>query len=335
MRDDSALVHDDETPGVPDYGTPGGVPARVGGPAYGSARPSRTVSDAPVSDSEARPDGGDDGDDEGGFAGFLDAFQDRAQAVLSDLGIGPDDDLPTVSDGVDWSLYPGTRAGDAEFALAALSQEQTIERNEAVLASLRDAITPSFGLSWGLFGEIPRIDPEINDWGGESLLETCTTGVWRSTAKLTNPLVKQQLVELVTRMLAAAGFTDVTLENDPGRASRPVPGDASPLVEAERRLDEIEREFGGRTLRDQPVWRLVAHEKVHSDSRFELTIIDLRLDRTGAFLERARARAALRGGPMNSVDIGIVSRGTLPEVLAGEFRERAERYERRDPPAAG
>ncbi|KQO11518.1 hypothetical protein ASF06_02405 [Agreia sp. Leaf244] len=316
MRDDSAPVHDDETPGMPDYGTPGGVPARVGGPVYGSARPSRTVSDAPATDLEAQPD-----DDEGGFADFLDAVQDRAQAVLSDLGIGPDDDLPTVSDGVDWSHYPGTRVHDAEFALAALSQEQTIERNEALLARLRDAITPRFGLSWGLFGEIPRIEPETNDWGGESLLETCTTGTWRSTARLTNPLVKQQLVDLVSGLLEAEGFHDVTLRNDPARAS----GQAA--------LAELEREFGGTQLKDQVIWSLVARESVHSDSEFELTIIELKHDRTGRFLEAARARAELRGGPMSSVDLEIVSRGTLSTESAAEFRERARRYDDREPPA--
>jgi len=314
MRDDSAPVHD-EAPGVPDYGTPGGVPARVGGPVYGSARPSRTVSDAPASDLEAQPDG-----DEGGFADFLDAVQDRAQAVLSDLGIGPDDDLPTVSDGVDWLQYPGTRAHDAEFVLAALSQEQTIERNESVLARLRDAITPRFGLSWGLFGEIPRIDPEVNDWGGESLLETCTTGTWRSTARLTNPLVKRQLVDLVSGLLEAEGFHDVTLRNDPARASGPAA------------LADLEREFGGTTLKDQVIWSLVARESVHSDSEFELTIIELKHDRTGRFLEAAQARAELRGGPMSSVDLEIVSRGTLPAELEDEFRDRARRYDDREPP---
>ena len=316
MRDDSAPVHDDETPGVPDYGTPGGAPARVGGPVYGSARPSRTVSDAPATDLEAQPD-----DDEGGFADFLDAVQDRAQAVLSDLGIGPDDDLPTVSDGVDWSHYPGTRLHDAEFVLAALSQEQTIERNEVLLARMRDAITPRFGLSWGLFGEIPRIEPETNDWGGESLLETCTTGTWRSTARLTNPLVKKQLVDLVSGLLEAEGFHDVTLRNDPARAS----GQAA--------LDELEREFGGTTLKDQVIWSLVARESKHSDSEFELTIIELKHDRTGRFLEAARARAELRGGPMSSVDLEIVSRGTLPAESAAKFRERARRYDDREPPA--
>jgi hypothetical protein len=302
---------------VPDYGTPGRSPQP-----------------------EDEPRDAEPSDDEGGFADFLDELQDKARAVLSDLGIGPDDDLPTVSDGVDWILYPGTRAGDAERTLAALSQQQTIRRNEELLARIREAITPQFGLSWGLFGEIPRIEPETNEWGGESLLETTTTGTWRSSAKLTNPLVKQQLVDLVARMLVAEGFTDVTLENDPARASGGGQGDAPAagkgpahtIAEVERRLDEIEREFGGRTLRDQPIWRLVAREDEHSDSTFELTIIDLRLDRTGTFLERARARAALRGGPMNSVDLEIVSRGTLPGELAGEFRDRAERYDRRDPP---
>lgn len=309
-------MHDDAEGGIPDYGTPGGTPPRVGGPAYGSARPARTVSDAPAPAVETEP--GDD--DEGGLAGFLDAVQDRAQAVLSDLGIGPDDDLPTVADGVDWSLYPGTRAGDADFALAALSQEETIERNEALLARLREAITPRFGLSWGLFGEIPRIDPEVNDWGGDSLLETCTTGTWRSTAKLTNPLVKMKLVDLVRGMLGAAGFHDVTLRNDPAHAS----GAAA--------LAALEHEFGGMTLRDQVVWSLVARESVHSDSVFELTIIELKHDRTGRFLEAAQARAELRGGPMSSVDLEIVSRGTLPAELEDEFRDRARRYDDREPP---
>ena len=309
-------MHDDAEGGIPDYGTPGGTPPRMGGPAYGSARPARTVSDAPAPAVETGP--GDD--DEGGLAGFLDAVQDRAQAVLSDLGIGPDDDLPTVADGVDWSLYPGTRAGDADFALATLSQEETIERNEALLARLREAITPRFGLSWGLFGEIPRIDPEVNDWGGESLLETCTTGTWRSTAKLTNPLVKMQLVDLVTGLLEAEGFHDVALRNDPARAS----GAAA--------LAAMEHEFGGMTLRDQVVWSLVARESAHSDSEFELTIIELKHDRTGRFLEAAKARAELRGGPMSSVDLEIVSRGTLPAELKDEFRDRARRYDDREPP---
>jgi hypothetical protein len=304
--------------GVPDYGTPSEGPRTDGGQSL-DAR-------GDVRDAEPEPD-------EGGFADFIDELQDRARGVLSDMGIGPDDDLPTVSDGVDWALYPGTRAGDAERALAGLSQQQTIRRNEELLARIREAITPNFGLSWGLFGEIPRIEPETNDWGGASLLETTTTGIWRSTAKLTNPLVKQQLVDLVGRMLVAGGFTDVTLENDPARASGAVVGHAGPIAEVERRLDELEREFGGRTLREQPIWRLTAREEVHSDSIFELTIIDLRLDRTEAFLERARARAKLRGGPMNSVDLEIVSRGTLQEELADEFRERAERYDRREPPA--
>ncbi|MBF4632945.1 hypothetical protein ITJ38_00840 [Agreia pratensis] len=316
MRDDTSPVHDDEAPGIPDYGTPGGAPPRVGGPAYGSPRQARPVSDAQGQALETEP-----GDDEGGLAGFLDAVQDRAQAVLSDLGIGPDDDLPTVSDGVDWSHYPGTRAGDADFALAALSQQETIERNEALLARLRAAITPQFGLSWGLFGEIPRIDSELNDWGGESLLETCTTGTWRSTAKLTNPLVKMQLVDLVTGLLQAEGFHDVTLRNDPAHAS----GAAA--------LAAVEHEFGGMTLRDQVVWSLVARESVHSRSEFELTIIELKHDRTGRFLEAARARAELRGGPMSSVDLEIVSRGTLPAELEDEFRDRARRYDDREPPA--
>jgi hypothetical protein len=325
MRDDDAPVHDQADPGIPDYGTSGGAPRRVAGPSYGSARPGhdsarpgRTVADAPAETPDAEIDGDDD---EGGLAGFLDAMHDRAQAVLSDLGIGPDDDLPTVSDGVDWSLYPGTRANDAAFAVAALSQEETIARNEALLSRLREAITPRFGLSWGLFGEIPRIDPEINDWGGESLLETCTTGTWRSTAKLTNPLVKRQLVDLVSSILEAEGFHDVTLRNDPARASGPAA------------LAELEREFGGTTLRNQVVWSLVARESVHSDSEFELTIIELKHDRTGRFLEAARARAELRGGPMSSVDLEIVSRGTLPAESEGEFRERARRYDGRQPPA--
>jgi hypothetical protein len=317
MRDDDA-PQPEVTRDIPDYGTPGGEPQRVGGPAYGSPRPGRTVSDAPGEAPEAGPDGDDD---EGGLAGFLDAVQDRTQALLSDLGIGPDDDLPTVSDGVDWSLYPGTRAHDADFALAALSQQETIERNDAVLARLRAAITPRFGLSWGLFGEIPRIEPEVNDWGGESLLETCTTGTWRSTAKLTNPLVKMQLVDLVRGLLRAEGFHDVTLRNDPARASGPA------------ELAELEHAFGGLTLRDQVVWSLVARETVHSDSEFELTIIELKHDRTGRFLEAARARSELRGGPMNSVDLEIVSRGTLPAESEAEFRDRARRYDDREPPA--
>lgn len=315
MRDDTAPSDDEVTPGIPDYGTPGGEPQRVGGPAYGSARPGRRVTDAPGEAVEAGQ-----GDDEGGFAGFLDAVQDRAQAVLSDLGIGPDDDLPTVSDGVDWSLYPGTRADDADFALAALSQEETIERNEALLARLRDAITPRFGLSWGLFGEIPRIDTEVNDWGGESMLETCTTGTWRSTARVTNPLVKMQLVELVRGRLEAEGFHDVILRNDPAHASGPAA------------LAELEHTFGGTALRDQVIWSLVARESTHSDSEFELTIIELKHDRTGRFLEAARARAELRGGPMSSVDLEIVSRGTLPSESAPEFRDRARRYDDREPP---
>lgn len=334
---------------LPDYGTPEHAPQTEGGAALDASAPARAAAPAdeaarPRDATDAAPSAAEPTDDEGGFADFLDELQDKARAVLSDMGIGPDDDLPTVSDGVDWMLYPGTRAGDAERALAALSQQQTIRRNEELLARIREAITPQFGLSWGLFGEIPRIEPETNDWGGDSLLETTTTGTWRSTAKLTNPLVKQQLVDLVTRMLVAAGFTDVTLENDPARASgggqgaasgtalNTVLGAAGTIADVERRLDDIEREFGGRTLREQPIWRLVAQEDAHSDSTFELTIIDLRLDRTGTFLERARARAALRGGPMNSVDLEIVSRGTLPEELAGEFRDRAERYDRRDPP---
>jgi hypothetical protein len=316
MRDDDAPVHGESARDIPDYGTPGGEPLRVAGPAYGFARPVRTVSDAP-----AETPGGETDGDEGGLAGFLDAVQDRAQAVLSDLGIGPDDDLPTVSDGVDWSLYPGTHAHDAAFAVTALSQEETIARNEALLSRLREAITPRFGLSWGLFGEIPRIDPEINDWGGDSLLETCTTGTWRSTAKLTNPLVKRQLVDLVSSILEAEGFHDVTLRNDPARASGPAA------------LAELEREFGGTTLRNQVVWSLVARESVHSDSEFELTIIELKHDRTGRFLEAARARAELRGGPMSSVDLEIVSRGTLPAESEAEFRERARRYDDRQPPA--
>jgi hypothetical protein len=313
MRDDDAPAHDKLVSDVPDYGTPGGELRRVIGPAYGSARPGPTVSDAPAETSGT--------DDEGGFAGFLDAVEDRAQAVLSDLGIGPDDDLPTVSDGVDWALYPGTRANDAAFAEAALSQEQTIARNNALLSRIREAITPRFGLSWGMFGEVPRVDPEINDWGGESLLETCTTGTWRSTAKLTNPLVKRQLVDLVGDILEAEGFHDVTLRNDPARASGPVA------------LAELEREFGGTTLANQVVWSLVARESVHSDSEFELTIIELKHDRTGRFLEAARVRAALRGGPMSSVDLEIVSRGTLSAESKDEFRDRARRYDGRQPPA--
>jgi hypothetical protein len=58
-------MHDDAEGGIPDYG---------------SARQARTVSDAPASAVETDPGDGDDG----GFAGFLDAVQDRAQAVLSD-----------------------------------------------------------------------------------------------------------------------------------------------------------------------------------------------------------------------------------------------------------
>jgi hypothetical protein len=324
---------------TPDYGTPERAPQPEDGAVLDAPTPAGDVAPAretarPSDATDGEPIDGEPIEHEGGFADFLGELQDRARGVLSDMGIGPDDDLPTVSDGVDWMLYPGTRAGDAERALAGLSQQQTIRRNEELLARIREAITPRFGLSWGLFGEIPRIEPETNDWGGESLLETTTTGTWRSTAKLTNPLVKQQLVDLVGRMLVAAGFTDVTLENDPARASGAGPGAPGRIAEVERRLDEIEREFGGRTLRDQPIWRLVAREDEHSDSTFELTIIDLRLDRSGVFLERARARAALRGGPMNSVDLEIVSRGTLPEELEGEFRERAERYDGREPPAA-
>jgi hypothetical protein len=315
MRDDTGPAGDAATPGIPDYGTPGGEPTRVAGPAYGSVRPPRRLSDAPARASEIG-----DGDDEGGFADFVDAVQDRAQALLSDLGIGPDDDLPTVSDGVDWAQYPGTRAHDAEFALAALSQEKTIERNEAVLARLRDAITPRFGLSWGLFGEIPRIDTEMNDWGGESMLETCTTGTWRSTARITNPLVKMQLVDLVSGVLEQVGFHDVTLRNDPARASGPAA------------LAELEHAFGGTTLRDQVIWSLVARESVHSDSEFELTIIELKHDRTGRFLEAARARAERRGGPMSSVDLEIVSRGTLRADSKDEFRDRARRFDGREPP---
>jgi hypothetical protein len=308
---------------VPDYGTPDGTSR----PQDGSVLDEPIPAASPGRPRDAGPHDADPEADEGGFADFIDELQDRAREVLSDMGIGPDDDLPTVSDGVDWALYPGTRVGDAERALAGLSQQQTIRRNEELLSRIRDAITPTFGLSWGLFGEIPRIEPETNDWGGPSLLETTTTGTWRSTAKLTNPLVKQQLVDLVRRMLVAEGFTDVTLENDPARTSG-----AATIAEVERRLDELELEFGGRTLREQPIWRLTAREEVHSDSSFELTIIDLRLDRTGAFLERARSRAKLRGGPMNSVDLEIVSRGTLPGELTDEFRDRARRYDDREPP---
>jgi hypothetical protein len=221
---------------------------------------------------------------------------------------------------VDWMLYPGTRAGDAERALTGLSQQQTIRRNEELLARIREAITPRFGLSWGLFGEIPRIDPEMNDWGGESMLETCTTGTWRSTARITNPLVKMQLVDLVSGVLEPVGFHDVTLRNDPARASGPAA------------LAELEHAFGGTTLRDQVIWSLVARESVHSDSEFELTIIELKHDRTGRFLEAARARAERRGGPMSSVDLEIVSRGTLRADSKDEFRDRARRFDGREPP---
>ena len=81
------------------------------------------------------------------------------------------------------------------------------------------------------------------------------------------------------------------------------------------------------------IWSLVARESKHSDSEFELTIIELKHDRTGRFLEAARARAELRGGPMSSVDLEIVSRGTLSTESAAEFRERARRYDDREPPA--
>jgi len=73
-------MHDDAEAGIPDYGTPGGTSPRVGGPAYGSARLARTVSDAPAPAVETDPGDGDDG----AFAGFIEAVQDRAQAVLSD-----------------------------------------------------------------------------------------------------------------------------------------------------------------------------------------------------------------------------------------------------------
>ena len=223
----------------------------------------------------------------------------------------------TVSDGVDWTGYPGQRAGDAQRTLAAPSKEQVVAQNTALLAELRAAVDDEVTVSWLEHGStIER--PLENAWGAPSLLRDSQSPRWYTTEPISGQKLKQRLVERVSEVLSDHGFQDPQLMNDPETTFYPP--------------KSIERLYGGSKLDTQVVWELKASSFEDAYIDVTVTITDFSKDKTGEFAADAEADAERLDLPVSSIAMTLTSHALLSASDAPAFRERAAPFEDKKPP---
>ena len=223
----------------------------------------------------------------------------------------------TVSDGVDWTGYPGQRAGNAQSTLAAPSKEQVVAENTALLAELRAAVDDEVAVSWIEHGS--TIDrPLENAWGAPSLLRDSQSPRWYAAEPISGQKLKQRLVDRVSEVLSDHGFQDVRLMNDPATTFY------SPK--------SIERLYGGSKLDTQVVWELKASSVEDAYVDVTVTITDFSKDKTGEFAADAEADAEHLDLPVSSIAMTLTSHALLAASDAPEFRERAAPFEDKKPP---
>ena len=223
----------------------------------------------------------------------------------------------TVSDGVDWTRYPGQYDGDAQKTLASPRQEEAVAENTALLAELRAAVDDEIAVSWIEHGSATERSLE-NSWGGPSLLNEWTSPRWYTTEPISGQKLKQRLVDRVSEVLSEHGFEDPRLVNDPDTSFY------SPR--------SIERLYGGSKPATQVVWELKATSVEDEYVDFTFTITDLSKDKTGQFAEDAERNAEYLDTPVSSMAMTLTSSGLLAASDAPEFRERAATFEDKEPP---
>lgn len=211
-----------------------------------------------------------------------------------------------------WSDYPGVGGTPMADILDDDSTERMSERFEAVALDLRAAITAEFGFEWVQRGE-PEFRERTNRYGGTSMLQQYRSPAWQTLGTLRDPDDKQRLLDLATPIIEAHGFGAPVLANTTGP-------DAVP-------------EFGGFTLEDQGRWVLSARPPESTRGQLQLTILDLRVDRTGALAAASVRDVEARGYEREYVSIAFIGDLMLSDTDRAEFERRSLRYEGHIPPA--
>jgi hypothetical protein len=223
----------------------------------------------------------------------------------------------TVSDGVDWTGYPGQYSGDAQRTLAAPSKEEVVAENTALLEELRAVVEDEVAVSWMEHGStIER--PLENAWGAPSLLRDSQSPRWYATEPISGQTLKQRLVDRLSEVLSNHGFQDSRLLNDPATSFY------SP--------ESIEQLYGGSKLDTQVVWELRASSVEDAYVDVTVTITDLTQDETGEFASDAERNAEYLDLPVSSIAMTLTSHALLAASDAPEFRERAAPFEGKEPP---
>lgn len=242
---------DDES--TPVYGTPDGLPAGGVHPLYGtppSTRDAEAPDRPPVVRRRSVP------------RRLTGAIRRLVRAVLRDRDGGS---------GLDWRDYPGIHAGDARSVLGGLRLDDTLDRNDRVLARVRRALEAEFRVHWWANPDTESLEVQDNAWGAASMLQIAHSATWRTTSGLTSVEDRDMAARIVAVALRHEGFAAQSLQ----------------------RLDDE--------------WVLSAH---HAD--LPESVLTLRIG-------------------FSEFEVTLDSSGVLPAELETEFRDRAERFSRRDP----
>ncbi|MDN4641724.1 hypothetical protein QCD70_15845 [Agreia sp. PsM10] len=225
----------------------------------------------------------------------------------------PESPPTSISDGLDWSSYPGVSDGESPSVLINERQEQIIAADTALVEAMAEALSEETGLGWNQSG-IDTLTRQENDWGGTSMLSEWRSADWYTTEPITDLDTKARIIERARFVLAEHGYDGVQLVNDP----------------VEGQGYNLDSDFGGSTLATQVIWRLQAKGNRFTD--FELTITDLSRDTDGRFARAASETERQGGVPPNSVHFAVRSDRLLAASDEREFNERREPFVRKKAP---
>ncbi|KJC63597.1 hypothetical protein [Agreia bicolorata] len=228
-----------------------------------------------------------------------------------------DDPSPTVSDGVDWTEYPGQYAGDELRTLGGPRQEEVVADNVELLEELRAAVQKELAVSWIEHGPATEV-PLENIWGGPSMLSDWQSPRWYATEEISDTELKGRVIDSVSDVLLEHGFDKPRLVNDPKTSFWTT--------------EALKQVYGSTSPETQVVWELRATRFDNSLTAFQLTITDFSKDETGEFAEDARRDEEFYDRPVSSLAMTLTSHALLATSDEAEFRERAAPFKDKKAP---
>lgn len=205
-----------------------------------------------------------------------------------------------------WRDYPGIPELEPEEILSGPTLEEGESEGRALLAEIEAALTVESGLDWAAPSHGNGVQvafPAQNFYGGPSMLSTLNVQGRQSTGVPATWAEKERMLQIIERVAARRGFTEVMLDHDSEYMT------AADLVES----------FGAVTPEESVIVSGTI-EGPHGQWLM-FTVQDLSLDQDGRFTEQAGASAE-NGSLSNSVAFMYGANGLLPDADRAEFERR-------------